>query len=241
MISIALVIKKVSILLFIVVLNTPELLRIIVAALVCGKLDDRVRQHVFGHPSLPLDHLVLEVLLGSYDEEGTCTMEPEKLRKEVVGSVKDVVRSSFNRYLLHHLGVMDGCSGNMEKRRYLSFDIVESMDFYPAFLLPELSPAEDCKAEFDGCRIEGIDRSAKVENRRIFQITSEFYHIVGILFKDAIVSGLVRFCQVTKGHRIPKTEELSLAAMRLNSNYQVPQTFTSGELTEHKDFELIPA
>ena len=136
---------------------------------------------------------------------------------------------------------MDGCSRNMEKRRHLGLHIVESMDFYPAFLLPKLRPAEDCKAEFNGCRIEGIDRSAKIEDRRIFQITSEFHHIVCILFEDAAVPILVRFCQVATRHGVPESEELSLAAMRLHRNDQIAQTFTPRELTEHKDFELIPA
>lgn len=84
---------------------------------------------------------------------------------------------------------MNGSCRDVEERRYLGFNIVESMDFYPAFLLPELRPAEDCKAEFNGCRIE----------RRIFQITSEFHHIVGILFEDAAVPVLVRFSQVEEG------------------------------------------
>jgi hypothetical protein len=52
---------------------------------------------------------------------------------------------------------------------------------------------------------------------------------------------LVRFRQIAARHRVSKTEELSLAAMRLHGNYQITQTFTSGELAEHKDFELIPA
>ena len=60
-------------------------------------------------------------------------MEAIELREEVVRKVKDVVRSGLNRYLLHHFGVMDGRCGNMEKRRYLSFNIVESMDFIPPF------------------------------------------------------------------------------------------------------------
>lgn len=128
----------------------------------------------------------------------------------------------------------------MEKRRYLGFNIVESMDFYPAFL-PELRPAEDCKAEFNGCRIEGIDRSSEIEYRRIFQITCEFHHIVGILFEDAAIPVLVRFSQVTAGHGVPETEELSLTAVRLHRNNQITQTFSPLELTEHKDFQLIPA
>ena len=94
-------------------------------------------------------------------------MEPVELRKEVVRTVKDVVGTGLNRYLLHRLGVMDGSCRNVENSWHLSYNIVESMDFYSAFLLAELRPAEDCKAEFNGCRIEGIERSAKIEDRRI--------------------------------------------------------------------------
>ena len=90
---------------------------------------------------------------------------------------------------------MDGSGSNVEERRHLGFNIAESMDFYPAFLLAELCPAEDCKAEFDCCGIECIDCSTEVEYRRIIQITSEFHHVVGILFEDAAVPILVRFCQ----------------------------------------------
>ena len=140
-------------------------------------------------------------------------MEPEELRKEVVRTVKDVVRSGLDRYLLHCLRVMNGRCRDMEKRRHPGFNIVESMDFYLAFLLAELRPAEDCKAEFDGCGIEGIDRSTKVEYRRIVQITSKFHHLESILFEDAAVPILVRFCQVAACNGVPETEELSLAAM----------------------------
>ena len=101
------------------------------------------------------------------------------------------------------------------------------MDFYPAFLLPKLRPAEDCKAEFDGCGIEGIDSPTEIEYRRIIQITSEFHHIESILFEDAAVPILVRFCQVATRHGVPESEELSLAAMRLHRDDQITQTFTS--------------
>lgn len=93
-------------------------------ALVRSEFDDGVRQYVLRHPSLSFDRLVLEVLLGSYHEESTGTMEPEELRKEVVRTVKDVVGTGLNRYLLHRLGVIDGRSRYMEKRRHLSLDIV---------------------------------------------------------------------------------------------------------------------
>ena len=52
---------------------------------------------------------------------------------------------------------------------------------------------------------------------------------------------LVRFSQVTTGHGVPETEELSLTVVRLHRNDQIAQTFSPWELTEHKDFQLIPA
>lgn len=193
------------------------------------------------HPPFPLERFVLEVLLGSHHEESFRTMEAVKLGKIVVGSVEDVVCTRLYRDFLHCLGVMNRRCRNMEKSRYLSLDIVEGMDFYPAFLLPELGPTEDCKAEFDGRGIEGIDRSAKIEYCRIIQLTSKFHHVVGILLEDAAVPVLVSFCQVATSHGVPESEELSLAAVRFHRNNQIAQTFTPRELTEHKNFELIPA
>ena len=116
---------------------------------------------------------------------------------------------------------MDGSGSNMEERRHLGFNIVESMDFYPAFLLAELRPAKDCKAEFDCCGIESIDCSTEVEYRRIVQITSEFHHVESILLEDAAVTILVRFCQVATRYGVPETEELSLAAMGLHRHNQI--------------------
>lgn len=125
----------------------------------------------------------------------------------------------------------------MEKSWHLGFDIVDSMDFYPALSLPELRPTEDCEAEFDGCGIECVDSPAKVKYLRNIQITSLFHHVVGEVLKDAIIPVLV----VVTGHRVSETEELRLAAVSLNRYYKVSQTFASGELTEHKNFQLIPA
>ncbi len=93
-------------------------------ALVRGELNDGDRQYVLGHPSLPSDSLVLEVLHGSHHEERPGTMELVGLREEVVRTVKDVVRTGLYRYLLRRLGILDGSSRNMEKRRYLGLHII---------------------------------------------------------------------------------------------------------------------
>lgn len=115
------------------------------------------------------------------------------------------------------------------------------MDFYPTLSLTELRPAENREAEFDGCGIECVDSPTKVKYPRNIQTTSLFHHVVGELLKDAIIPVLVRFGQVAAGHRIYETEELRLATVSINRYYQVSQTFASGELTERKNFLLIPA
>lgn len=110
------------------------------------------------------------------------------------------------------------------------------MIFYTTFLLPEVRPAEHCEAEFDGSRIEGIDVSGKVKYLCNSQSNNLFYHIVDKLLKDMIVPVLVSFCKINACNGVSKSKKLSLASVCLYSDYQVPQTVTSGELTEHKNF-----
>lgn len=99
----------------------------------------------------------------------------------------------------------------MEKRRHLSLDIEECMDFYSTLLSSERCPSEDCQTKFDGCRVKGIDVPAKVEDLRNSQSTSLFYHVVGKLFEDVIVSVLVRFCQIAACNPLTKSEAVSLS------------------------------
>ena len=91
------------------------------------------------------------------------------------------------------------------------------MNFYTAFLLPEIRPAEYCKAELNCSRIESIDVLSEVEYLCNSQSTSLFYHIVGKLFKDMIVPVLVRFCKIAACNGVSESKELSLASVSLYS------------------------
>lgn len=103
------------------------------------------------------------------------------------------------------------------------------------------SPSRILQAEFNGSRIECIDVPCEVEYLCNSQSTSLFYHIVAKLFKDVKVPVLVRFCKIATCYGVSESKELSLAPMSLYGDYQVSKTVTSEELTEHKNFELIPA
>ena len=114
------------------------------------------------------------------------------------------------------------------------------MDFYTTLLLPEGCPAEDCKTEFDGRRVESVDVSGKTEYLLNSKSTSLFHHIVGKLFEDVIVPVLVRFREVTPSDGLAEPEVVSLVAVSLDRNDQVSQAFSPGELAEHKNEQLIP-
>ena len=129
----------------------------------------------------------------------------------------------------------------MKECWHVNFNIVKPVNFYTAFLLPELRPAEHCKAEFNRSRIESIDVPSKVEYICNSQSTGLFYHIVGKIFKDTIVPVLVRFCKIVACNESSESMEPSLASVSLYGDYQISKPVTSGELIEHKNFELIPA
>ena len=159
----------------------------------------------------------------------------------VVTSVEDVERVLFIRNDIHCFCIVDLCWRYVKECWNLCFQIIQCMHLDTTFLLPELRPAEYCKPEFDGSKIEGIDVPSKVKYLCNSQSASLFYHIIGKLFKDMIVPVLVRFCKIAPCDRVSESKELSLASVCLYGDYQVYKTVTSGELTEHKNFKLIPA
>ena len=129
----------------------------------------------------------------------------------------------------------------MKECWHASFNIVKRVNFYTAFLLSEIRPVEHCKAELNCSRIESIYVPSKVEYLCNSPSTSLFHQVVGKLFKDTIVPVLVRFCKIAACNGVSESKELSLTSVSLYGDCQVSKTITSGELTEHKNFELIPA
>lgn len=84
------------------------------------------------------------------------------------------------------------------------------MDFYHASLLPKLRPAGDCEAEFGDCRIEGIERSTKIEYRRIVQITSEFHFEKAYSSKMQLSRFWFAFARLLRVIESPKPRDLAL-------------------------------
>ena len=66
-----------------------------------------VCKYSLGHPAPPLDAFVLQVRLGSHNEERLRTMYAIEFLEVVIATVEDVVSASLYGDFLHHLGIMD--------------------------------------------------------------------------------------------------------------------------------------
>ena len=69
------------------------------------------------------------------------------------------------------------------------------MYFDTTFFLAEFCPPEYGQTQINGCRIEGIDVPSEFKDFRGSLLSCFVYQVVGILFKDVIVSILIGSCQ----------------------------------------------
>lgn len=83
------------------------MLRIVFLTFIDGKFYLCIRQYAFGHPPSPIDALVLQIGLGSDNEERLHTMYAIQFLEVVVATVEDVVSACLYGYFLHCLGIID--------------------------------------------------------------------------------------------------------------------------------------
>jgi hypothetical protein len=70
---------------------------------------------------------------------------------------------------------------------------------------------------------------------------SHRYRVVGELFEDVIIAGVVRFRQVASGNIAAKSEGVKLTLDGGGSNDESSQRRLAGQLTKHQREQLVPA
>lgn len=118
---------------------------------------------------------------------------------------------------------MDGSCRNVEKKPVLGLQHRREYGFLSRLPSCGTSPSRRLQGRVRRLWNRRHRQFTEVKYRRIVQITSEFHHVVGILFEDAAFPILVRFCQVAACYTLAKTETISLTAMRFHSHNQVSQ------------------
>lgn len=94
----------------------------------------------------------------------------------IITAVKDVIRAWFIRNFNHNFRIVNGCFRDM-KGYHLSFY--------------GILPTKRLKTQVNSCRIESINITAKFENMISTLLSCLANQVVGMFFKDVIVSILV--------------------------------------------------
>ena len=97
----------------------------------------------------------------------------------------------------------------MKESWNLGFNIIRGMNLDSALVLSETSPPKDIEAKINGGRIKRIDITVKLEDICHPLFSSDIYHIVSELFKDATVPFLVSFRQVASSNSLAETEAVA--------------------------------
>lgn len=109
----------------------------------------------------------------------------------VTAPVEDVERVLLVGYDVHRLHVMDSRGSDVEEGWDLGLDVVQRMHLDSSLPFSEQRPFEDAQTQVDGCRVEGIDVAAKLEDLRCSALTGLCYHAAGELLEDAVVATAV--------------------------------------------------
>ena len=126
-------------LLFVIVSDETQVFWIVLAALIDRQFNLCIREYILWQTAFPPDTPVLQIVLGSDNEEGLHPLYAVKFLKVVVASVKDVVSICLIGNFLHSLGIIDGSYGDVVEGRHLCLQIIEYMSLDTTFLLSDFA------------------------------------------------------------------------------------------------------
>ena len=95
-----------------------------------------------------------------------------------------------------------------------------------------MRPGEDCQAQVDGCRVEGIDGIRKLQPEVVVRVkpARQGDQTVGQLGVDAPVALLVCVCQSRAPNRFPKAHVVKFGLLNRKAGFDVAQAFTIRQL-----------
>lgn len=85
----------------------------------------------------------------------------------------------------------------MEESRNLRLHIVKRVHLDTTFVLTELCPPEDTQTEVNGCGVESINVSTKLENVGSSFLARFSNQVVCVFLKDAVVSIAIGIGQIS--------------------------------------------
>ncbi len=130
----------------------------------------------------------------------------------------------------------------MEERRHRGLQVVEEVYLHTTLPLAELGPPEDRQAKRYRGRVKRIDVPVQLEDVVYPFLAGLAHHEEGVVLEDPIVPVLVGSGQGCLGHGLgAHSHVIALRLVGFQGNNQVSKTFSTAELPEHHDEQLVPA
>lgn len=116
------------------------------------------------------------------------------------------------------------------------------MNFNPTFCLAEVGPPKEANTQVYSSGVEGIEPSGNFKFPCNSLTLGNVYHFVCELFKDLTVSVCVSHGKIAASYyKLAKSKMVGLRGMSGCNADKFSEAFTTGELTEHHNQQLIPA
>ena len=193
-------------------------------------------KHVFSTDDFKCRHLLL-----SNNKEGSRFSYSVKSGKVKVASIKDIASQWLVCEPVHEIHIMHIGIGDSVEHRYLRNDIHLSMNLDTRLRASELCPAKDRHTEIDSCGVHSIESAMQLKLSRNSSLLRKNHHVECELFKDTIISEVVRLgeCALVNGS-LSESEMKRLLAMSSCDIREFPQPLAPHKLSEHKNKQLTP-
>ena len=188
-------------------------------------------------------HLILHVVLGPGDEEGSLAMKvAEQLFKIHVPLIHEIVIARLHGYKTHGFRIMDCSFRQVNKCGNCSPQIQQGMHLYTAFIMMKPCPWTELQAKFNRTAVEGIDDTVHVEPGRFVpvQVSRPRNQYLTEVMIDAPVLGPVDMCQ-GRALDILDSGRVQLGGKGYQRCINAAQAILTGELGKTHHHELVSA
>ena len=188
-------------------------------------------------------HLILHVVLGPGNEEGSLAMKvAEQLPEIHVALIHEVVIARLHGYKTHGFGVMDCGFCQINKCGNSSPHIQQGVHLYTAFVMMKPCPWTELQAKFNRTAVEGIDDTVHAEPGRLVpvQVSRPCNQYLTEVMIDAPVPGLVDICQC-RALDIFDSGRVQLGGQSNQRCINAAQAILVGELGKTHDHKLVSA
>ena len=223
--------------------NKSQRIGILSGRVIAGEPDGLVGKNARTFVNRPgLKDLIGHVVLGPRDEVRTLLLEVlVKLLEGDVSLVHQVESTRFDRYLIHHLGIIDLTRRKQDKGGNRASQVHQRMHLEGPLAMVELRPGTQLQTQFNGAAVKRIYHLIKT-NPQLFI----FVKFGGFLHQshrkvliDTPILLLVGLSQSGSGHRLDaRTVEVST---EVKCSLNISQTGSVGELSKAHHHELVTA